>query len=250
MPDNANENIEEYGLDEAELKKVEEMIKTSSYKKKKPTTNSSNGGSKSFIELCKNNILLPIVMVVALAAIVIGIIFFISPEETQINTIGITYETLVDNYTKTQIYQSLFKSFNTQLPEIELTDGNSKNLKYFGASIPNDFTTCALAIQGSVNKSNNEITAIRFMFEKPSDEPEDFSTTLFLYYEMIMNSLFPNLDATTIDSMLASTSKTQQFEVYENIAYRFSIQTVDGVSFYALDFASAADYQQFDNSNK
>ena len=46
-----------------------------------------------------------------------------------------------------------------------------------------------------------------------------------------------------IDSMLASTSSSQEYEVYMDIAYRFSIQKVDNVSFYALDFAPAADYQ-------
>lgn len=236
---------QDYGLDEAELKKVEEMIRTNSFQ------GNINSKGNSFINLCRNNIIIPILMVIAITSLAIGIIYFSTKEDiTPVNSLGFNYETLVTNYKNTETYNTLFKDFNTELPEIEFTDDGDKNnqVKYFGTSIQSDFTSYAIAIQGSARKSDSEITALRFMFEMPEDneEKEEMSSALFIYFEMIMNSVFPELDTNTIDSMLASTSKTQQFETYGNIAYRFSIQKVDDISFYALDFAPAADYENFD----
>lgn len=236
---------QDYGLDEAELKKVEDMIRTNSF------NGNINSKGNSFINLCRNNIFIPIMLVIAIASLAIAIVYFTTKEDiTPVNTLGFNYETLVTNYKNTETYNSLFKDFNTELPEIEYSDDGDKNnqVKYFGTSIQSDFTSYAIAIQGSVRKTDNKITALRFMFEMPEDNDarKEMSSALFIYFEMIMNSVFPDLDSNTIDSMLASTSKTQQFETYENIAYRFSVQKVDGISFYALDFAPAADYENFD----
>lgn len=248
-----NSNEDEYGLDEEELKKVEELIKSKS-KRKKSIVNTQNKknkpeANKSFIDICKNNILIPITLILAVALIVFGIIYF-WPKKEPINSLGFTYEELITNYHKTTAYNTLFSGdFKTELPELQYfentTENNNKELEYFGASFDKTFTSYGVAIQGSNRKSDKQITGLRVMFEVPetSEEQEANKTVVFFFYEMIMNSVYPDLTASDIDAMLASTSKTQTFEVYGNIAYRFSIQKDGNVSFYALDFAPAADYE-------
>lgn len=246
-----SQNInDEYELDEEELKKVEEMIKSSKGKRQKMIKESKpnpTNEKKSFIEICKNNILIPIILVIAIALIGFGIYFF-WPSKTEINSLGFNYEQLNTNYHNSTAYTALFSQFKTELPELNFYDNESEKasdeLKYFEAPISNEFTTYGVALQGSCRKSDGMLTGLRFMYEVPStsEEQEANKTSLFLFYEMIMNSVFPDLTPEQIDSMLASTSSSQEYEVYMDIAYRFSIQKVDNVTFYALDFVPAADY--------
>lgn len=249
VADKEVENDDDMELDEAELKRVEEMLKSSKSKRKKMLENNSSASTnKTFIEVCKENIFIPIILVVAIALIGFGVYYFWpKSEEKDINSIGITYEQLVANYHSSVAYTGLFKDFNTELPEMTYVENDSTNdkLNYFGAPITNGFTTYGLAIQGSERKSDKELCGLRVMFEVPAtpEEQEENIKIVFLFYDMIMNSVFPELSSEEIDTMLASTSKSQEFEVYKDVAYRFTIQKVDNVSFYALDFAPAADYQ-------
>lgn len=254
---NIKNNLDELTVDDEEIKRVEEMLKSSKSKRKKMIEErkpKNQSDSKfNFIELCKKNIVIPICLILAIAAIIFGIVYFAkSSKKDQINSLGLTYAQFTNNYHNTTLYNDLFSQFNTELPEITYKDdveNPNKELNYFAEIVPHDFTTYAIAIQGSTRKSDGQLTGIRIMYEVPtSDEAiEENATTLFLYYDMMMNSLFPELSNTEIDSMLAAASKSQEFEIYKNVAYRFTIQKADGISFYALDFAPAADYQSVEN---
>lgn len=253
MDDNINKDMDNLSVDEEEIKKVEEMLMSSKAKRKKMleerNPNKQNNSKMTFIDVCKNNIVVPICLFLAVAAIVFGIVYFINNSKTtKINSLGFTYSQLTENYHNTALYKDLFSQFNTELPEISYTtdvENPDKNLNYFGASVPHEFTSYSIAIQGSARKSDGELKGFRIMYEVPSDESaiDENASSLFLFYNMVMNSVYPELTTDEIVTMLAKASETKQFEIYGNIAYRFSIQKVDGISFYALDFAPAADYQ-------
>ena len=69
-------------------------------------------------------------MVIAITSLAIGIIYFSTKEDiTPVNSLGFNYETLVTNYKNTETYNTLFKDFNTELPEIEFTDEMIKKCK-------------------------------------------------------------------------------------------------------------------------
>lgn len=263
MDENKNVNDEidysDLEIDEEEIKRVEEMLKSSKSKRKKMTTsNKENKNDKpTIIDICKKNPVIPITMILAITLIIGGIIYFVNASKNKpVNTLGISYEQLVANYKNTDLYNDLFKDFDTELPELtymQTSEESNEKLNYFGTNVSqHGFTPYSIAIQGAESKENKNLVSLRVMYQVPTtqEDLDDNIQSLFLYFSMIMNSVYPDISSEDINAMLASTSSTNQYEIKNNIAYRFSIQKADSISFYALDFIPAADLDKLEDQAK
>ena len=259
--ENAEETIDEVSedltsiTDEEEIKKVEEMLKSSKSKRKKimegtdgkESTAKEKGKFGLFIDKCIKNPVIPVTGIAAIAVLVFGIIYFgsiIFP----VDSLGFTYEDLQSNYIGTATYQNLFIGFDCALPDItyskDTTSKYKNKLNFFAARIDNTFSETGIAVQGSTRKTDDEIVALRFLFEIPENESDLNSDKVFYFYEMVLGSVFPETPTNELDQLLSEAASTQEFKTKDNVAYRFTKQSIDGHGFYVMDFAPASNQEE------
>ena len=253
-------NVINEDISEEELKKVEELLKSSRRKRIKETTQAKSSEKKentekkqedSFIDKMIKNPVIPISALLLIAVIALGIFYFapkLSKKE-KIDTLGITYEQLQENYKNTKLYGELFSSFDCNLPEKTMAEASEdskhkEDLNFFAMPIKNNFTALNVGVQGSELKSNGEMVALRFLFEDTTNE--DDSSNVFLsvlmYYRMVFNAVYPDLQDDEITNLLTQTANSTNFNIKGDIAFRFSKQTISGKNYYVLDFAPATQY--------
>lgn len=247
-------------ISEEELKKVEDLLKSSRRKRIKANTkeNSSEKNVKedkkkepSFIDKMIKNPVIPISALLIIAVLALGIFYFapkLSKKE-KIDTLGFTYEQLQTNYKSTKLYSELFSSFDCDLPAKALADPSEdskhkEELNFFAMPIKNSFTALNVGVQGSELKSNGELVALRFLFEDTTNEADssDVFLSVLMYYRMVFNAVYPDLQDEEITSILTQSANTTNFNIKDDIAYRFSKQTISGKNYYVMDFAPATQY--------
>lgn len=239
--------------EEEEIKRAEELLSASRSKRKKILAGEPEAEPKaekestpnSLIARCKANPVIPISFIAAVAVLVFGIIYFSSIMFT-VDSLGFTYQELQANYKSTGIYEGLFKDFDCDLPKITYNNENavSENkdkLNFFAAQVPSKFTDSIIIVQGSTRKTDDELVALRFMYENTAPGGEDGTEKLFYYFKLVMNSVFTDIDEATLDNMLTKAVSTDGFEISGDIAYRFSTQSINGGSYFILDFAPASE---------
>ena len=243
--------------EEEEIKKAEELLSSSRSKRKKMLEGKPEAEPKpkkdtkfsALIDRCKANPVIPVSFIAAAAVLVFGIIYFSSIVFT-IDSLGFTYQELQANYKSTSIYEGLFKDFDCDLPKITYNNEGAESehkdkLNFFAAQVPNKFTDSVIVVQGSTRKTDDKVVALRFLYENTAPGGEDGTDKLFYYYKLVMNSVFTDLDETTIDNMLTKAASSEGFQISGDIAYRFSTQSINGASYFILDFAPASEYEQF-----
>ncbi len=247
-------------ISEEELKRVEELLSSSRRKRMKMNSKESSSEKKdkeekkdnqSFVDKMMKNPVIPISALLLIAVLALGIFYFapkLSKKE-KIDTLGITYEQLQTNYKSTQLYSELFSSFDCDLPEQTLTDPSEdskhkEELNFFAMPIKNTFTSLNVGVQGSELKSNGELVALRFVFEDTTNEEDssDVFLSVLMYYRMVFNAIFPDLQDEEITTILTQTANSTNFNIKGDIAYRFSKQTISGKNYYVMDFAPATQY--------
>ncbi|MCR5803526.1 MAG: hypothetical protein K6G47_04610 [Clostridia bacterium] len=247
-------------ISEEELKKVEDLLKTSRRKRIQANTKEKSSGNKekdpkkqesSFIDKMVKNPVIPITALLLIAALALGIFYFapkLSKKE-KIDTLGITYEQLQTNYKSTKLYSELFSSFDCDLPAKTLTEPSEdskhkEELNFFAMPIKNNFTALNVGVQGSELKSNGELVALRFLFEDTTSEADssDVFLSVLMYYRMVFNAVYPDLQDEEITNILTQSANTTEFSIKGDIAYRFSKQTISGKNYYVMDFAPATQY--------
>lgn len=257
-----DKNIVSDDLSEEELKKVEELLKSSRRKRKQITElqkatekKAADKSNKdlSLIDKMKKNPVIPISALLIVVVLAMGIFYFAPrfSKKEKIDTLGITYEQLQNNYKATKLYTELFASFDCDLPAQTSTEpsADSKHkdeLNFFAMPIKNGFTSLNVGIQGSELKSNKELVALRFVFEDTTnpDDSSDVFMSVLMYYRMVFNAVYPNLQDEEITNILTQSANSTEFIVKDNIAYRFSKQTIDGKNYYVMDFAPATQYTE------
>ncbi len=257
--DNENNYIDE--TSEEELKKVEEMLKSSRRERqkmnssKKPQKSDKKDDKDSFVSKLTKNPVIPITALLLIAVLALGVFYFAPRlKKDKVDSIGITYETLRTNYVNTKLYKELFKDFDCKLPDMQVTEPqegskHTKELNFFAMKVNNGFTTLNVGIQGSTRKSDGEIVALRFLFEDTTDQNESQNVliSVLMYYRMVFNSVFPELTDEEATTLLNNGISAGTFQIKDNIAYRIGRDTIDGKNYYIMDFAPATQYQSENN---
>lgn len=245
----------------ARVKKITDEKKAKKQKEKeaiKKASASETSGKGGFIDKCKKDPVIPVCILLLIAA-VIGFGLYILLPMFSVKTLGVTVDELRDRYSSTGIYNSTLLPYNFGIPEVTYTEAqnvaltaaaenankNSERLLYFSAAIPNTATDFGTAIQGSVSKSNNKITAIRVMATFRTEYLNDstYMNFLVLYFGSYLQAFEPSIsdrDAQTLVYNAINQISNGNFITRQDIAYRVSIVQADTVNYVAFDIIPAA----------
>ncbi len=244
----------------ARVKKITDEKKAKKQKEKEALKKSSSGDNsgKGFIDKCKKDPVIPVCILLLIIAVV-GFGIYILVPLFSVKTLGVTVDELRDRYSSTGIYNSTLLPYNFAIPEVTYSEGqnlaltaqaesnnkNSERLLYFSAAIPNTATDFGTAIQGSVSKSDNKITAMRVMATFRTEYLNDSSYMNFivLYFGSYLQAFEPSIsdrDAQTLVYNAINQISSGQFTTRQDIAYRVSIVTADTVNYVAFDIIPAA----------
>lgn len=248
----------------ARVKKITDEKKAKKQKEKEAVKKISDTDSKSkngFIDKCKKDPVIPVCIVLLIAA-VIGFGLYIFVPMFSVKTLGVTVDELRDRYSSTGIYNSTLLPYNFGIPEVTYTEGqtvaltaaaessnkNSDRLLYFSAAIPNTATDFATAIQGSVSKTDNKITAIRVMATFRTEYLNDstYMSFLVLYFGSYLQAFEPGIsdrDAQTLVYNAINQMSNDAFVTRQDLAYRVSLVQADTVNYVAFDIIPAANLE-------
>ena len=235
----------------ARVKKITDEKKAKKQKEKEALKKASDDKSSKggFIAKCKKDPVIP-VSILLLVIAVVGVILYVVVPMFSIKTLGVTVEDYRVRYISTNIYNSTLAPYGFTIPEVtyqeeqrialtaagESTSTNQDKLLFFYAPIPNTGTSFATAIQGSVRKTDNKITALRVMAEY-SDDPNYFNF-LILYFGSYLQAFIPGVsdqDIQTLVTDAVNNISTGEFTVRQDIAFRVSVVKTDEVSYIAFD---------------
>ncbi|MBR4494957.1 MAG: hypothetical protein IKP14_09640 [Clostridiales bacterium] len=235
----------------ARVKKIVDEKKAKKQKEKETQKKSSSGSSddKSFIGKCKKDPVIPAcILLIIIAAIGFGI--YILVPMFSIKTLGVTVEDYRVRYISTSIYNAALAPYGFTIPEVtyqeeqnvaltavgENSSSNQDKLLFFSAPIANTGTSFATAIQGSVRKTDNKITALRVIAEY-SNDPNYFNF-LVLYFGSYLQAFIPGVSDQDIQALVTdavNNISTGEFTIRQDIAFRVSIVTTDTVNYVAFD---------------
>ena len=221
-------------------------------KEKEASKKASTGNASSkngFVEKCKKDPVIPACILLLFIAIV-GVVLYIVIPMFSVKTLGVTVEDYRVRYISTSIYNSALAPYGFTIPDVtyqeeqrvaltavgESNNNNQDKLLFFYAPISNTGTTFATAIQGSVRKSDNKITALRVLVEY-SDDPNYFNF-LILYYGSYLQAFIPTVSDQDIQALVAdavNNISTGEFTVRQDIAFRVSVERTDTISYIAFD---------------
>lgn len=236
----------------ARVKKISDDKKAKKQKEKEASKKASTGNASSkngFVEKCKKDPVIPACILLLFIAIV-GVVLYIVIPMFSVKTLGVTVEDYRVRYISTSIYNSALAPYGFTIPEVayqeeqrvaltaagESNNNNQDKLLFFYAPISNTGTTFATAIQGSVRKSDNKITALRVLVEY-SDDPNYFNF-LILYYGSYLQAFIPTVSDQDIQALVAdavNNISTGEFTVRQDIAFRVSVERTDTISYIAFD---------------
>ncbi|MCQ2482496.1 MAG: hypothetical protein MJ153_03305 [Clostridia bacterium] len=235
-------------LYQSKSKRERSIIKENKNKKHSTSDKSNN---KSFIERCKEDLVIPICLLCILL-VVVGLILYMILPSMFTKTLDITVDELRNQYKTTQIYVDALQGFNFDIPEVEYvtkdeavtaeetaeTEENSDDYNYFKAEIANTATSFATGIQGSVKKSNNEIVSLRVLIEYSNDE--NFYSFMQIYFASYLQTVFPEMnkdEASTavLNSLNSIENGISPFTVKNDKAYRTMIGKDGDIAYIALD---------------
>lgn len=235
----------------ARVKKIVDEKKAKKQKEKEALKKESAGDAapKGFVAKCKKDPVIPACILLLIIA-VIGFGLYILVPMFSIKTLGVTVEDYRVRYISTNIYNTTLAPYGFTIPEVtyqeeqrvaltasgESTNNNQDKLLFFYAPITNTGTSFATAIQGSVRKTDNKITALRVMAEY-SDDPNYFNF-LVLYFGSYLQAFIPGVSDQDIQALVTDAVQnisTGEFTVRQNIAFRVSIVRTDSVNYVAFD---------------
>ncbi|MBR1797083.1 MAG: hypothetical protein IJ757_03595 [Clostridiales bacterium] len=242
-------------LNKSKGERVKKITEEKKAKKKeaKAKEEADKPAPSGFIAKCKKDPVIPITIIL-LVAVVVGILIHIIVPMLSVKSLGVTVDEFRENYSNASIYRATLAPYNFAIPEVTYTDGKTlaltaageaqnreeDKLQYFSAAIPNTATTFSTAIQGSVRKSDNKITAIRVMAQI-SDDPNYFNF-LVLYFGSYLQALAPDVSDQDIETLVAEALNNvagADFTVRQDIAFRASLVNGDSVSYVAFDIMPA-----------
>ncbi len=235
----------------ARVKKIVDEKKAKKQKEKEALKKESAGDAapKGFVAKCKKDPVIPACILLLIIA-VIGFGLYILVPMFSIKTLGVTVEDYRVRYISTNIYNTTLAPYGFTIPEVtyqeeqrvaltasgESSNSNQDKLLFFYAPITNTGTSFATAIQGSVRKTDNKITALRVMAEY-SDDPNYFNF-LVLYFGSYLQAFIPGVSDQDIQALVTDAVQnisTGDFTVRQDIAFRVSIVRTDSVNYVAFD---------------
>ena len=245
----------------ARVKKLTDEKKAKKQKEKealKKASSSNDTGNNGFIDKCKKDPVIPVCILLLIIAVV-GFGLYILIPMFSVKTLGVTVDEFRDRYSSTGIYNSTLLPYNFAIPEVTYSEGqnvaltaqaesnnkNNERLLYFSAAIPNTATDFGTAIQGSVSKSNNKITAMRVMATFRTEYLNDstYMNFIVLYFGSYLQAFEPSIsdrDAQPLVYNAINQISSGTFTTRQDIAYRVSIVTADSVNYVAFDIIPAA----------
>ena len=245
------------------VKKIVEEKKAKKKKQKEAEANASSkaGGKPSFIDRCKKDPVIPACILFLVLACAFVVIKFVVPMFS-VASLGVTVDEYRARYEATGIYNSTLLPYNFAIPEVTYQEGqtvsftgaeaaaNEKTdrLLYFYAPISNTATDFPTAIQGSVRKTDNEITALRVMavFRSEYLNDSNYINFLVLYFGSYLQAFTPGVsdhDAQTLVYDAINQMTTGQFVTRQELAYRVSIVSQEGVNFIAFDIIPSSNLE-------
>jgi len=203
----------------------------------------------TFIDKCKKDPIIPTCIAALVLVLAGAFIYFIVPMFGT-KTLGFTLDQFRSQYASTNIYIQNLSNYNFGIPsvsyqsapDIALTaaqEGNENKLLYFTASIPNTATSFGTALQGSVTKNGNEVTAMRVVVEYSNDP--NYVNFIKLYVASYLQALFPELtteEASQLANDCITNINSENYTVRGKIAYRLSLVN-DTVPYVAFDVLPA-----------
>lgn len=243
----------------ARVKKINDTKKEKKRKEKeeskKESSEASAKGKNGFWDKCKKDPVIPVCIVLLIAAVVFIAVRFIAPLFGT-KTLNITVDRLRADYLSTQIYNDYLSDYNFAIPEVIYYDTNneialtasaenkkSSDVIYFNTNIPNTGTSFSTGIQGSAKKSDGEIIALRVVCEYPASvDATSYYQFLVTFFGSYMQTLFPDVslqDASTLAMDAITNINGENYIVRGDIAYRVSLVTTDTINYVTLDFLPA-----------
>ncbi len=246
----SNEEYEEAlaKLNQSKSKRERSIVKAN---KNKKHTSSAESTKKTFIERCKEDLVIPICLL-CIILVIIGLILYMVLPSIFTKTLGISVEELRTQYTSTQIYAEALQGFNFNIPEVEyitkeeaVTEGESAESNtesdkydYFKAEIPNTASSFATGIQGSVKKSEGDIVSLRVLIEYSKDD--NFYSFMQIYFASYLQTIFPEMDKdeasnAVLDSLNSIENGVSPYTIKNDKAYRTLIGKDGDIAYIALD---------------
>lgn len=198
----------------------------------------------TFIDKCKKDPVIPTCILALVLVLVGAFVYFIVPMFGT-KTLGFTIDQFRSQYASTDVYIQNLSSYNfgipqvvyQQMPNVALTaaqEGQESKLLYFTTSIPNTATSFGTALQGSVTKSDNEVTAMRVVVEFSRDP--NFVNFIKLYIASYLQAIYPDLtteQASQLANDCITNINSEDYTIRNNIAYRLTLvnETVPYVAF-------------------
>lgn len=203
----------------------------------------------TFIQKCKMDPVIPTCLVALFLVIVGAFVYFLVPM-LGMKTLGFTLDKFRGQYASTTVYLENLSNYNFGIPQVTYqsapnvpltaaSEGRENELLYFTASIPNTATSFGTALQGSVEKSSNEVTAMRVVIEYANDP--NYVNFIKLYIASYLQALFPELTTEQVSSLAddaITNINSENYTIRENIAYRLSLVN-ESVPYVAFDIMPA-----------
>lgn len=257
------EDREEYeralaALNKSKGERVKKIVEEKKIKKQKEREAfakvSSADASKpnGFVDKCKKDPVIPACILALVIAVVFVVIRFVVPLFS-VKTLGVTVDEYRQQYMSAGIYNSTLMPYDFAIPEVTYSDGQTlaltatsesnkqDKLSYFYASIPNSGTGFGTAIQGSVSRTNNEITALRVIAEY-SNDPNYFNF-LILYFGSYLQGFIPDVSDNDVQTLVANSLNnisTGEFTSRQDISYRAAIISDETGNFVVFDILPTA----------
>lgn len=258
--DNSVYSEEEYEAALAKLNKSKHSREKSvvkEQKQKKKSEKASLSGkkhNKTFIEKCKEDIVIPICLLSILLVIISIILYFTLPT-IFVKSFGMNIDEFRKRYESTAVYNEYLLGYNFEIPDVNYTvsipnldvdtaeiNSNSDKYNYFNATIPNTATSFSTGIQGSTRKVDNKIASLRVLTEYQNDA--SYFDFMCKYFASYVQTIYPDLtkdEAIQLvqDALGQMQSGTTPFIVKEDYAYRILIGQDNNIAYVAMDFITA-----------
>ena len=258
MTEQEKEDQEEYEralevLNRSKSSRVKEITEQKKARKLKESRESSDASKPSgFIDKCRKDPVIPICVLLLIAAVIGFGLYFILPMFS-VKSLGVTVDDYRARYVTTGIYNNALLPYNFAIPEVTYTEGNQvaltasaegKNkdkLLYFSAAIPNTATSFGTAIQGSVRRTDNEITALRVVAGYEQDD--NYVNFLILYFGSYLQAFIPDVSDQDIQTLVAdaiNNISSTDYMIRQDIAYNVSIINDGTARYVAFDIIPAS----------
>lgn len=242
-------------LNKSKHSRERSVVKEQKQKKKsEKVTQSGKKHNKTFIEKCKEDIVIPICLLSILLVIISIVLYFTLPT-IYVKSFGMNIDEFRKRYESTSIYNEYLLGYSFEIPEVsytvsipnldvdstEVTD-NSDKYNYFSVTIPNTATSFSTGIQGSTRKVDNKISSLRVLTEYKSDA--SYFDFMCKYFASYAQTIYPKLTKDEAIQMVQDAlgqmqSGTTPFIVKEDYAYRILIGQDNNIAYVAMDFITA-----------